>query len=186
MRLVTVSHPFLRASRRCQATTRWLCAVASPARTRPTICAVEKPCARKIASLQPSGEAASNSRARRRLALGPWRRWRSGGMEQQWRCLVGALRISGFGGRSRLHGHALDCTIGKLRLGRRCTALRGGDHQASKRGVIGESEHAQWCHLLWKSVCFSMCAGSAYCRKRLLVSPFGKKLCDINKRHNPF
>ena len=23
-------------------------------------------------------------------------------------------------------------------------------------------------------------------RKRLLVSPFGKKLCDINKRHNPF
>jgi hypothetical protein len=46
--------------------TRWLWAVASPARTRSTTCAVEKPCARKIASVQPSGEAASNSRARRR------------------------------------------------------------------------------------------------------------------------
>ena len=23
-------------------------------------------------------------------------------------------------------------------------------------------------------------------RKRLLVSPFGKKFCDINERHNPF
>jgi hypothetical protein len=24
------------------------------------------------------------------------------------------------------------------------------------------------------------------CRKRLLVSPFGKKFCDINEWHNPF
>ena len=32
--------------------------------------------------------------------------------------------------------------IGKLRNGGRCTALRGGDHQASERGVIGKGEHA--------------------------------------------
>ena len=38
----------------------------------------------------------------------------------------------------------------------------GGDHQASERSVIGEGEHGRWCHLLWKSACFSMCAGSAY------------------------
>src|SRR5262245_41752592 len=41
-----------------------------PSVTRPTICAVEKSCARKITSVQPSGEAASNSSARRRVAGG--------------------------------------------------------------------------------------------------------------------
>jgi len=56
------------------ATTRWLCAVASPARTRSTICRTEKPCARHIASVQPSREAASNSSARWRSGWGPWRR----------------------------------------------------------------------------------------------------------------
>ena len=34
-----------------------------PSATRSTICAVEKSCARKITSVQPSGEAASNSSA---------------------------------------------------------------------------------------------------------------------------
>jgi len=55
-------------------TTRSAVAVASPARTRSMICAVEKRCARKIASLQPSGHDASNSSARRRSGWGPWRR----------------------------------------------------------------------------------------------------------------
>src|SRR5262249_14075786 len=36
---------------RLPATTRWLCAVASPACTRRIICSAERPCARKIASV---------------------------------------------------------------------------------------------------------------------------------------
>ena len=39
-----------------------------PSATRSTICAVEKSCARKITSVQPSGEAASNSSAAAGLA----------------------------------------------------------------------------------------------------------------------
>jgi hypothetical protein len=47
-------------------------------------------------------------------------------------------------------------------LTRATSALRGGDHQASQRGVIDEGEHGRWCHSLRKSACFSMCAGSVY------------------------
>jgi hypothetical protein len=45
-------------------------AVASPSRTRSTICMTERPCANKIASVQPSRLAASSSSARRRSGLG--------------------------------------------------------------------------------------------------------------------
>src|SRR5260221_13729957 len=51
-------------------TTRWLCAAASPARTSSTICLIVKPWASRIASVQPSLLAASNSSARRRAGLG--------------------------------------------------------------------------------------------------------------------
>ena len=55
------------------ATTRSLDALTSPPRTRSTVCATVKPCASMIASVQPSWQVASNSRARRRSGLG-WRR----------------------------------------------------------------------------------------------------------------
>src|SRR5215470_964899 len=50
--------------RRRPATTRSAVAVASPARTRSTICATVKPCASMTVSVQPSRDAASNSSAR--------------------------------------------------------------------------------------------------------------------------
>jgi len=75
---------------------------------------------------------------------------------------VGALRISGVRRPFEPRGHALDRAIGKLRGGRRRTTLFGYDHQAKERAVIGESEHGRWCHLLWKSLCFSMRPVDAY------------------------
>src|SRR5262249_28247619 len=56
------------------ATMRSACADASPARTSSTSSSAVNPFANISASVQPSGEAASNSRARRRSGLGPWRR----------------------------------------------------------------------------------------------------------------
>src|SRR5262249_35268716 len=52
------------------ATTRSGVALASPARTNSTICGIVTPCARRIASVQPSRHDASNSSARRRAGLG--------------------------------------------------------------------------------------------------------------------
>jgi hypothetical protein len=51
---------------RLPAIARRVCAVASPVRTSSTICGTVKPCASMIASVQPSRQEASNSRARRR------------------------------------------------------------------------------------------------------------------------
>src|SRR5262249_824828 len=56
------------------ATMRSACADASPTRTSSTSNSAVNPFANISASVQPSGEAASNSRARRRSGLGPWRR----------------------------------------------------------------------------------------------------------------
>ena len=50
--------------------------------------------------------------------------------------MVGALRISGVQRPFEVDGHALDRAMGKV-------VRRGGDHQASKRGVIGEDDAAQ-------------------------------------------
>ena len=52
------------------ATIRSIRAVASPARTSATTCLTSKPCAARTASLQPAGQEASNSSARRRVAGG--------------------------------------------------------------------------------------------------------------------
>jgi hypothetical protein len=57
--------------------TRWLCAVASPARTSSAIWSTVKPCASSIASVQPSRQEASSSSARRRSGLGPRRTGRT-------------------------------------------------------------------------------------------------------------
>jgi len=69
------------------------------------------------------------------------------------------------------------------------TALRDGDHQASKRGVIGEDEHGRWCHLLWKTICFSMCAGSAsWCHlstKSLAISTNGLLRSESSRWRTP-
>jgi hypothetical protein len=53
------------------ATMRSVFAVASPARIRSTSMSTMKPCVGSIASVMPSRLPASNSRARRRLGLGP-------------------------------------------------------------------------------------------------------------------
>src|SRR5262249_32820569 len=63
------------------ATMRSACADASPARTSSSSISAVNPFANISASVQPSGDAASSSRARRRSGLGPWRRRWGGGME---------------------------------------------------------------------------------------------------------
>src|SRR5262245_51171794 len=63
------------------ATMRSACADASPARTSSTSSSAVNPFANISASVQPSGDAASSSRARRRSGLGPRRRRWGWGME---------------------------------------------------------------------------------------------------------
>ena len=112
-------------------TTRPAVAVASPVRTSSTICSTAKPCARMIASVAPSREAASNSK--RAAAVGP-------GIVAQ----MAKRGERGIGGRehARVYPNA-----------------RSDAAAASKTNArVG----LQWCHSLGKSVCFSMCAGSAY------------------------
>jgi hypothetical protein len=62
------------------ATTRSAVAIASPARTSSTICAIVKPWASIIVSVQPWRHEASNSSARRRSGLGRRRRVRALGI----------------------------------------------------------------------------------------------------------
>jgi hypothetical protein len=77
---------------------------------------------------------------------------------------VGAWSSGGGGGFGRQDIRRSETVRGRAGMPStaRSESRRGGDHQASKRGVIGEGEHDRWCHLLWKSACFSMCPGSAY------------------------
>jgi hypothetical protein len=86
-----------------------------------------------------------------------------------------------------------------------CADTRGADCEAGQ-SFVGEGEHAPSYHgpacsrtrtarakederVGWAAV-VSLAPKKRLClnvrRKRLLVSPFGKKLCDINERHNPF
>src|SRR6516165_8951829 len=63
---------------------RSACADASPARTSSISSSAVNPFANISASVEPSGEAASSSRARRRSGLGPWRRWGWGMVWRRW------------------------------------------------------------------------------------------------------
>src|SRR6516165_10518230 len=76
-----------------QAMTRLACAVASPARTSSTICAIVKPRASMSASVQPV--AAGGEQLERAAAVGLGGRGDDGGAgawSQWWRCLVDALK----------------------------------------------------------------------------------------------
>src|SRR5215831_15023853 len=73
-------------------TMRSACADASPARTSPTSSSAVNPFANISASVQPSGDAASSSRARRRSGLGPWRR-RWGWAMVWWRWWLGTWLV---------------------------------------------------------------------------------------------
>src|SRR5262249_25158641 len=74
---------FTRATSIClpPATMRSACADASPARTSSASSSAVNPLANISASVQPSGDAASSSRARRRSGFGPRRRRGGGGIK---------------------------------------------------------------------------------------------------------
>jgi hypothetical protein len=100
------------------------------------------------------------------------------------------------GDRSRPRGHAIDRAIGKLQGGSlhgvaaagACLGVAASCAEGfSAREAISRSQDERACR---GTAVVSLAPKKRLClnvrRKRLLVSPFGKKSCDINERHNPF
>ena len=134
-----------------------------------------KPCTQNIASVQPSRQAASNFERTAAVGLGAATRAAKWGMEERRRWRTWSAGYHASGDRSRPRGHALDFEAVDVRgvVRRQSPSEQARRHRRGRAWPVVSLALEKRLFLNVR-------------RKRLLVSPFGKKLRDINERLNPF